>query len=301
MATPSRIIDALEDALDALIAGDLDEVERRMRLPRRKGARTPERLLIEARIAGTTDGPEAALSWIEKAHAADPGWCWPPLDASRAYLDLGRIDEARAQMALAIERIGADDAEAWSVAAGGLIDLGELAQAEAILARRVEADPDDADDWYVLGLVRHELGDRAGSTAAWIRARALDLEAPRPPWALPEPEIEAITQRTLDGLPDEVVARLADVPIFLEEAPSEEQVSDGLDPRALGLFSGTPLPLQEGGSTPELHQITLFLRNLEMSCDYAEELEDQVRITILHETAHFFGLEDDDLDAIGLG
>lgn len=301
MPTPSRIIDALDDALDALESGDLDEVDRRMRLPRRKGASTPERLLIEGRIAAATEGPEAALPWIEQAQAADPAWCWPGLDASRLLCDLGRIEEARAEMSLAVQRIGADDGEAWSVAAGVLIDLGELTDAEAILARRVAADPDDADDWYVLGLVRHELGDRDGGTAAWLRTRALDLEAPRVPWALSEPELEAITEQALEELPDVIVARLADVPIFIEEVPSEDQIREGLDPRALGLFSGTPLPYKEGGSTPGLDQATLFLRNLEMACADRDELEEQVRITIFHETAHFFGLEDDDLDAIGLG
>lgn len=301
MPTPSRIIDALEAALDALDDGDLDALERRMRLPRRKGAETPERLLIEGRIASALEGPDAALPWIEQAHAADPEWFWPHLDASRALLDLGRVDEARAETSLAIPRIGVDDDDGWSVAAALLIDLGELAEAEAILCRLVERDPDDADDWYVLGLARHELGDRDGATDAWLRARALDLEAPRPAWQLSYAELEAIAERTLAELPDAVVARLADVPIFVEEVPSEDEVKDGLDPRVLGVFSGTPLPHKEGGSAPGLDHATLFLRNLEMACADRDELEEQVRITIFHETAHFFGLEDEDLDLMGLG
>ena len=50
-----------------------------------------------------------------------------------------------------------------------------------------------------------------------------------------------------------------------------------------------------------LDAIHLFQRNLEAAAGSREELEDEIRITVLHETAHFFGLEDDDLEAIGLG
>jgi len=46
--------------------------------------------------------------------------------------------------------------------------------------------------------------------------------------------------------------------------------------------------------------IRLFKRNLERIAHDLDDLAEEVRITVLHETAHYFGLEDDDLEKIGL-
>ncbi len=93
------------------------------------------------------------------------------------------------------------------------------------------------------------------------------------------------------------------MPILVEDFPSEHLVREGLDPRLLGLFTGTPLPSKSvlEGQPHSPDSAVLFLRNLEAACATREELEEEIRITILHETAHFFGLDDEDLDAIGLG
>jgi len=47
--------------------------------------------------------------------------------------------------------------------------------------------------------------------------------------------------------------------------------------------------------------ISLFQRNLEAEADDDAELREQIRITVIHETAHYFGLSDDDLERLGLG
>jgi predicted Zn-dependent protease with MMP-like domain len=75
-------------------------------------------------------------------------------------------------------------------------------------------------------------------------------------------------------------------------------VQDGLDPRLLGLFSGPSMT--EGGDAPSLQQITLYARNLERAAATIEDLEEEVRITLLHETGHFFGLDEDGLAELGL-
>ena len=91
------------------------------------------------------------------------------------------------------------------------------------------------------------------------------------------------------------------MPILLDELPSAELVAEGVDPRILGLFSGTPFPETSAvGGGPELTTIHLFWRNLEQASDSAEHLAEEIRITVLHETAHFFGLDDDDLAERGL-
>ena len=84
--------------------------------------------------------------------------------------------------------------------------------------------------------------------------------------------------------------------------PAEADVDVGFDPRAFGLFSGTAHPdsAMGLGGQPGLTQIVLFRRNLERGAADADELRDEVRLTLLHETGHFFGLSDSELAELGL-
>ena len=72
---------------------------------------------------------------------------------------------------------------------------------------------------------------------------------------------------------------------------------------AVGVFSGTPHP-EAGtglGGQPGLTQIVLFRRNLESTGTEPDELREEVRVTLLHEAGHFFGLSDRELEEMGLG
>jgi predicted Zn-dependent protease with MMP-like domain len=91
------------------------------------------------------------------------------------------------------------------------------------------------------------------------------------------------------------------VPILVEDYPSDELIDDGLDPRLYGLFDGVPFPEQSSlGAPPHLERVLLFQRNLERHARTADELEEQIRITLLHETGHFFGMDEADLADVGL-
>jgi predicted Zn-dependent protease with MMP-like domain len=54
------------------------------------------------------------------------------------------------------------------------------------------------------------------------------------------------------------------------------------------------------GGAPQLTQILLFRKNLERMAIDPEDLCEQIRITLLHETGHFFGMSEDDLADVGL-
>jgi predicted Zn-dependent protease with MMP-like domain len=78
-------------------------------------------------------------------------------------------------------------------------------------------------------------------------------------------------------------------------------VLEGLDPRTLGLFHGIAMPDQSVfGPGPETGLIHLFQRNLEREAQDENDLAEQVRITVIHETAHYFGASEDDLKRFGL-
>jgi predicted Zn-dependent protease with MMP-like domain len=116
--------------------------------------------------------------------------------------------------------------------------------------------------------------------------------------SISEDELERIAAATLAELPADVRKRLENVPILIDDLPSRELVADGLDPRLLGLFQGNEMA--DHGSAPAVTNIHLFRRNLERVSNDLDQLAEEVRITVLHETAHYFGLDEDDLEAIGL-
>jgi predicted Zn-dependent protease with MMP-like domain/thioredoxin-like negative regulator of GroEL len=157
-----------------------------------------------------------------------------------------------------------------------------------------------SDALHLLGRVHEFENDRAAMIIAWQEVRRRDLAAPAGELSVSADEIERITQATLAELPAHIREHLERVPILIDDVPSEELVAEGWDPRLLGLFQGTPMP-EDGALAPTVTNIHLFKRNLERSCYDAEHLAEEIRITVLHETAHYFGLDDDDLDELGLG
>ena len=102
--------------------------------------------------------------------------------------------------------------------------------------------------------------------------------------------------RALDDLPD-ALARLVDnVVVLVEpEAPAD-------DPDLLGLYEGLALterPANHAGELPD--RILLFRGPLLDMADTVEQLEEEVRITVVHEVAHHFGLDDARLHQLGWG
>ena len=73
--------------------------------------------------------------------------------------------------------------------------------------------------------------------------------------------------------------------------------------RLLGVFEGVPLPHRSNldPSPTQPSRLRIFLRNLENSCTSAAHYTHELRITVWHETAHYFGLEEDEVAALGLG
>jgi len=251
--------------------------------------------------------PDVALETVEGAFAfideeADlVEAIYVKTEALLARDDLGAARDALAELSSSI----IDDGEL-------AIDLGELALAAedpaaalrwVEVAQRSAAEDEDqslrADALHVLGRIHEFTNDRAAMIIAWQEARRLDLEAPAGRVEISEDEVERIALATLAELPAKIREHLERVPILIHDVPAEALVADGLDPRLLGLFQGSPMP-EDGGLAPTVTNILLFRKNLERSAVDAEHLANEVRITVLHETAHYFGLDEADLEALGL-
>jgi predicted Zn-dependent protease with MMP-like domain len=87
----------------------------------------------------------------------------------------------------------------------------------------------------------------------------------------------------------------------LEARPAEALVREGFDPRALGLFEGQGDLGQHSGATHDAPtRIVLFYANLLASFPDEDALREEIEVTILHEIGHFFGLDEDDMERLGL-
>ncbi|MGB0101350.1 MAG: metallopeptidase family protein [Nocardioides sp.] len=107
-------------------------------------------------------------------------------------------------------------------------------------------------------------------------------------------EFDALVDRALDEIPDELADRVRNVVVLVEdEAPDD-------DPDLLGLYDGIALTERWGEPMMELpDRIFVFRNNLLAMCDSVAELEHEVRITVVHEVAHHFGIDDDRLHDLG--
>ena len=94
---------------------------------------------------------------------------------------------------------------------------------------------------------------------------------------------EAHVRRALDSVPRELAGRLENVAVVVEDEHPD-------DPDLFGLFEEEPyLPAK----------ITIFRLPLEESFPDPDELEREIRITVLHELAHYFGIDEARLEELG--
>ncbi len=137
---------------------------------------------------------------------------------------------------------------------------------------------------------------------AWLRVRELDLEEPAVSWSMTQDDFEKVAEDALSELPDRIGKLLENVPIVAADYPSIEIVAEGNDPRMLGFFSGVPYPEKSHlGGAPHLDCVFLYKLNIERVARNRDEAAKEIRITLLHETGHFFGLSEEELEAMGLG
>ena len=112
-----------------------------------------------------------------------------------------------------------------------------------------------------------------------------------------------LVERALEGLPPELSSLLDNVAIVVDDWPeySTPLVADDLDDTLYGLYEGVPLTQRGAGYHGALpDRITIFRGPLER--DFSQdELEEQIRITVVHEIAHHFGFDEERLGELGWG
>lgn len=113
---------------------------------------------------------------------------------------------------------------------------------------------------------------------------------------------EQLVADALAELPLEFAARLQNIEVLIEHHPSQAQrQAVGLKPwqTLYGLYQGVPLTQRTSSMLVLPDTITLFQEPLERDFPQPDALRAQVRRTVLHEIAHFFGISDDRLRELG--
>jgi len=109
-------------------------------------------------------------------------------------------------------------------------------------------------------------------------------------------DFEEAVGDALDEVPAELMALLDNVVFLVEDEPPAE------DPDLLGVYDGTPLTDRGDGWAGALpDRITIFRGPLTRMCGDREELLDEIAVTVVHEIAHHFGIDDARLHALGWG
>jgi predicted Zn-dependent protease with MMP-like domain len=115
-------------------------------------------------------------------------------------------------------------------------------------------------------------------------------------------KFESLVDQAIRELPAEFRKKLENVVVIVEDRPSEESLDDlGISSgdTLFGLYEGTPLT--ERGFNIPLHpdRIWIFQGPIEQECESEEEIKEEIKTTIVHEVAHFFGLDDEYLEELG--
>ena len=109
-------------------------------------------------------------------------------------------------------------------------------------------------------------------------------------------EFERLVGEALDSIPDALLELVDNAIVIVEDEPPQG------DPHLLGLYEGIPLT-QRGhdymGAQLLPDRISIFRNPILRMCSTREQVLREVRITVVHEVAHHFGIDDDRLHALG--
>ena len=135
------------------------------------------------------------------------------------------------------------------------------------------------------GLARTALEPAAGQRGTLVRVLEMSAD-----------EFEILVAEALDEIPPDLAAMVDNVVVLVED-DAPDDASD-----LLGLYEGTPLTERDewyAGVLPDT--IRLFRNPILAICESMADVVEEVQITVVHEIAHHFGVDDDRLHELGWG
>lgn len=107
-----------------------------------------------------------------------------------------------------------------------------------------------------------------------------------------------VVEDALDSLPQEFRSRIRNVAVLVEDKPpTQPSPQSGQQGRLLlGVFHGVPTTKKSIFDLPTgPDHIVLYQKNIEAVCSSEAEAREQIRLTIIHELGHYFGLDEEQL------
>ncbi len=116
-------------------------------------------------------------------------------------------------------------------------------------------------------------------------------------------EFEILVTQAVESLPPKFLTRLENVEVLVENAPTQEDLDyAGIEPghTLLGLYQGVPQTQRGtwyGNMLPD--RIVIYQRPIEAVARTRRDIRKEIRITLMHEIGHHFGLGEDELSEAG--
>jgi predicted Zn-dependent protease with MMP-like domain len=107
-----------------------------------------------------------------------------------------------------------------------------------------------------------------------------------------------VVEEALDSLPQEFRSRIQNVAVLVEDVPpSQPSPQSGQQRRLLlGIFHGVPTTKKSIFNLPlGPDHIVLYQKNIEAVCSSETQVREQIRLTVIHELGHYFGLDENQL------
>ena len=120
-------------------------------------------------------------------------------------------------------------------------------------------------------------------------------------WSMKREDFTKVVEETLDSLPKEFRRRVRNVAVLVEDLPPDEESSAPGQPKRLrlGLFHGVPMTKKGVFSLPgEPDHVVLYQKNIEAVCSSEAEVREQIRLTVMHELGHYFGMTEEQLSDV---
>lgn len=113
-------------------------------------------------------------------------------------------------------------------------------------------------------------------------------------------QFEEVVAAALDEMPAELAERIDNVVVQVEDEPTDEELLDlGMDPATetlFGLYHGIALGERDPTAYSGLpDRVVVYRLPLLESCSSRRELLREIRLTVLHELGHYFGMDEEDL------
>lgn len=116
-------------------------------------------------------------------------------------------------------------------------------------------------------------------------------------------EFEKLVREALTRIPAGILKHLKNVDVVVEDQATDSQLLGSGVPtchQLLGLYEGIPLPNRYDYDMILPDKITLFQNTIEDICSNNHEIIREIRLTLIHEIAHHFGMEDSELENLTL-